>query len=46
MGKRLELDTQDISFHYRGIPTTEEELSEKNTSNKVLPPQTQSEAMD
>ena len=41
-----ELDTKDVTFHFRGIPTTEEELAGKNTSNKVLPIVVQDEAMD
>lgn len=41
-----ELDTKDVTFHFRGIPTTEEELAQKKTSNKVLPVQVQDEAMD
>ena len=31
-----ELDSKMVTFHFRGIPKTEDELSEKNTSNKLL----------
>ena len=49
-----ELDTKEVTFHYRGIPKTEEELAERNTSNKdmiIFSPQnfgsqTQSQAFD
>jgi hypothetical protein len=46
MGKRAELDSKDVTFHFRGIPKTEDELKAKKTSNKVLPIQVQSEAFD
>ena len=46
MGKRPELDSKDVSYHFRGIPTTEAELKAKKTSNSVLPEQVQSEAQD
>jgi hypothetical protein len=49
-----ELDSKDVTFHFRGIPTTVEELAEKNTSNAdmdILTPQnfgvqTKSKAFD
>jgi len=49
-----ELDSKDVTFHYRGIPTTVEELEEKETNNRdmeILSPQrfgvqTQSKAFD
>lgn len=31
-----ELDSKDVTFHFRGIPTTVEELQEKDTSNKDM----------
>ena len=31
-----ELNSKDQTFHFRGIPTTEDELAERRTSNKVL----------
>ena len=31
-----ELDSKDVTFHFRGIPTTEQELAEQRTSNKQL----------
>jgi hypothetical protein len=31
-----ELDTKDANFHFRGIPTTQEELAERETSNKDM----------
>jgi hypothetical protein len=46
MKKKPELDSQDLTYHFRGIPTTEDELKAKRTSNKVLPVQVQSEAQD
>lgn len=46
MKKRFELDSKDQTFHFRGIPTTQEELAQKRTSNKVLPVQVQDEAMN
>jgi hypothetical protein len=31
-----ELDSKDVTFHFRGIPTTQEELGERDTSNRDL----------
>jgi hypothetical protein len=31
-----ELDTKEVTFHYRGIPTTQEELAERETSNRDM----------
>jgi hypothetical protein len=31
-----ELDTKEVTFHYRGIPTTLDELAERETSNRDM----------
>ena len=31
-----ELDSKDVTFHFRGIPKTQEELAERETSNRDM----------